>query len=98
MNDPGLREGAFLLKSSFCARNVVFFCIFVLEKMEKRAIFSLHNFFSQTGADMTFRRTDVFEAHNGAFPAVLSAAVRIPAPICIASDALIAIIISQTAR
>ena len=47
---------------------------------------------------MTFRRTDVFEAHNGASPAVPLTAVRISAPICIASDALIAIIISPTAR
>ena len=47
---------------------------------------------------MSFHRTDIFEAHNGAFSAVQSAAVLIPAPIRIASDALIAIIISQTAR
>ena len=47
---------------------------------------------------MTFRRTDVFETHNGAFPAVPFSAVRIPASICTASDALIAIIISQAAR
>ena len=47
---------------------------------------------------MAFHTTDCLEAHNGAFPAVQFASVRIPAPVSIASDALIAIIISQTAR
>lgn len=47
---------------------------------------------------MSFHRTDIFEAHNGAFSAVQSAAVLIPAPIDTTSDALIAIIISQAAR
>ena len=47
---------------------------------------------------MAFRTTDSFEAHSGAFSTVPLVSVRIPAPICIASDALIAIIISQTAR
>ena len=47
---------------------------------------------------MAYRTTDTFEAHSGAFSAVPFISVRIPAPIGIASDALIAIIISQTAR
>jgi len=47
---------------------------------------------------MAFRKTDCFEAHSGAFSTVPFVSVRIPAPVCIASDALIAIIISQTAR
>jgi len=47
---------------------------------------------------MTFLMTDGSDARSGKFSAVPFAAVRIPASICIASDALIAIIISQAAR
>jgi len=47
---------------------------------------------------MAFRTTDSFEAHNGAISAVQLSSVRMIAPVRIASDALIAIIISQAAR
>ena len=46
---------------------------------------------------MAFRTTDRQEPRDGAFSAVSFAAVRI-APICIASDAIIGIIISKAAR
>ena len=47
---------------------------------------------------MKYCMTDGFETRSGAFSAVPFSSVRISAPISIASDALIAIIISQTAR
>lgn len=47
---------------------------------------------------MNFFMTDGFETRSGVFSAVPLSAVRISAPISTASDALIAIIISQTAR
>lgn len=47
---------------------------------------------------MNFYTTDRLESHSGDFSAVPLSSVRISAPISIASDALIAIIISQTAR
>ena len=49
-------------------------------------------------AGMNFHTTDGLETRSGAFSAVPLSAVRISAPISIASDTLIAIIISQTAR
>ena len=52
----------------------------------------------ETEADMYFHTTDGSETRSGAFSAVPISSVRIFAPISIASDALIAIIISQTAR
>ena len=47
---------------------------------------------------MKYCMTDGFETRSGALSAVPLSAVRISAPISTASDALIAIIISQTAR
>ena len=47
---------------------------------------------------MKFYLTDGFETRSGVSSAVQLAAVRISASIPTASDALIAIIISQTAR
>ena len=47
---------------------------------------------------MKLYETADFETRSGAFSAAPLAAVRISAPISTASDALIAIIISQTAR
>ena len=52
----------------------------------------------ETEVHMNFCTTDGSETRSGAFSAVPLSAVRISAPISIASDALIAIIISQTAR
>ena len=47
---------------------------------------------------MKFRMTDCFDAHSGMFSAVPLSAVRISAPICTTSDAIIDIIITQAAR
>ena len=47
---------------------------------------------------MKLYTTADFETRSGTFSAVPLSAVRISAPISTASDALIAIIISQTAR
>ena len=46
---------------------------------------------------MMFRTTDSFEQRDGEFSAVPFASARI-ASICIASDAIISIIITQAAR
>ena len=73
------------------------FCVFSL-KIAERQVYFYSFIFVENEADMNFYTTDSLETRSGAFSAVSLSSVRISAPISIASDALIAIIISQTAR
>ena len=67
-------------------------------KNAERQVYFYSFIFVETEAHMKYCMTDGFETRSGALSAVPLSAVRISAPISTASDTLIAIIISQTAR